>query len=51
MEKTEFGVSVVQGSVRQTKKGLKNETGGGHPFKRQKKKEELTKLVKLNCLM
>ena len=33
------------------KKKSKNENGGGHPFKHRRKKEALTKSVKLNCFM
>ena len=40
-----------RGVLRKRKKKSKNENGGGHPFKHRRKKEELTKLVKLNCLM
>ena len=36
---------------RKRKKTSKKDTGGGHPFKHRRKEEELTKLVKLNCLM
>ena len=39
------------GVLRKRKKGWKNENGGGHPFRHWRQKEELTKLVKLNCLM
>ena len=39
-----------RGVLRKRMKKSKNENGGGHPFKHRRKKEELTKLVKLNCL-
>ena len=39
-----------RGFLRKRMKKSKNENGGGHPFKHRRKKEELTKLVKLNCL-
>ena len=40
-----------RGVLSKRKKNSKNENGGGHPIKHRRKKEELTKLVKLNCLM
>ena len=39
-----------RGVLRKRAKKSKNENEGGHPFKHRRKKEELTKLVKLNCL-
>ena len=39
-----------RGVLSKRMKKSKNENGGGHPFKHRRKKEELTKLVKLNCL-
>ena len=39
-----------RGFLRKRMKKSKNENGGGHPFKHRRKKVELTKLVKLNCL-
>ena len=39
-----------RGVLRKQMNKSKNENGGGHPFKHRRKKEELTKLVKLNCL-
>ena len=39
------------GVWRKRKKKSKNENGAGHPFKHRRKKEALTKSVKLNCLM
>ena len=36
---------------RKQKTKLKNENGGGHPFEHRRKRKELTKLGKFNCLM
>ena len=50
-DKLKFERQLSRGVWRKRKKMLKKETGVGHPFKHRRKKEELTKLVKLNCLM
>ena len=41
----------ARGVLSKRMKNSKNENGGGHPFKHRRKKEELTKLVKLNCFV
>ena len=48
--KLKTGCYSSRGFLRKRMKKSKNENGGGHPFKHRRKKVELTKLVKLNCL-